>query len=213
MKVSRFVVNYFEENTYLLWDENSRQAVAVDPGMMKDYERDAVTKFIDEHGLSIQMVLVTHMHIDHVMSARWMASRYGCPLAASLDDAMLASRMPEQVQFFRLRMPAEPLTIDHPLADGDVLLRADEEIHVLASPGHSPGGLCFYLPQSGVVVAGDTLFAGGVGRVDLPGGDMATEVASIKAKLLTLPDETMVLSGHGDTTTIGQEKQFNPYLR
>lgn len=213
MKVSRFVVNYFEENTFILWDEASRQAMAVDPGMMKDYERDAVTKFIDEHDLCLQMVLVTHMHIDHVMSARWLASRYGCPVAASLDDEMLARRMPEQVQFFRLRMPAQPLDIDRPLADGDVLRLGDEEIHVLATPGHSPGGLCFYLPQSGVVVAGDTLFAGGVGRVDLPGGDMDTEVASIKAKLFTLPDDTMVVSGHGDATTIGREKQYNPYLR
>ena len=205
-------VNPFGENMYILWDEASRDAVVVDPGMMREAEREMVTKFIEGQKLDVLHILLTHMHIDHITSARWLADKTGADVCACALDAQLGRELPDQVAQFHLKIESEPLVIDHILSDGDVLSLGEESIQVLHVPGHSPGGLAFYLPQSGLLISGDTIFNGSVGRTDLWGGDMAQLINSIREKILPLPDETVIASGHGPTTTIADEKRCNPFL-
>ena len=205
-------VNPFGENMYILWDEASREAVVVDPGMMREGERDMVTKFIGDNNLNVKHVLLTHLHVDHITSARWLADKTGADVCGSALDAQLGQELPEQVAHFRINVEVEPLTVDRDLADGDTIQLGDETIQVLHVPGHSPGGLAFYLPQSALLISGDTIFNGSVGRTDLWGGDMAQLINSIREKILPLPDETVIASGHGPTTTVADEKRFNPFL-
>ena len=205
-------VNPFGENMYILWDEASREAVVVDPGMMRDGEREMVTKFIDEHKLSVKHILLTHLHVDHITSARWLADKTGGDVCGSVLDNQLGQELPDQVAHFRINIEVQPLTVDRNLADGDTIQLGDETIQVLHVPGHSPGGLAFYLPQSALLISGDTIFNGSVGRTDLWGGDVAQLINSTREKILPLPDETVIASGHGPTTTIADEKRFNPFL-
>jgi len=205
-------VNPFGENVYILWDEDTLQAVVVDPGMMREDECDMVAKFIEDNHLQVSHVLLTHAHLDHACGARWLADHTGAQVWGSLLDADLARALPAQVQAFHLKIQAEPLAIDQPLHDGDVIAVGSESIHVLQTPGHTPGGLSFYLPNSGLLMAGDTIFNGSVGRVDLPGGDFEQLITSIHNKILPLPDETVIAPGHGLTTTVGDEKRHNPFL-
>ena len=212
MNATMMTVNPFGENMYILWDEASREAVVVDPGMMRDGEREMVTKFIDEHKLSVKHILLTHLHVDHITSARWLADKTGADVCGSVLDNQLGQELPDQVAHFRINIEVEPLTVDRNLADGDTIQLGDETIQVLHVPGHSPGGLAFYLPQSALLISGDTIFNGSVGRTDLWGGDMAQLINSIREKILPLPDETVIASGHGPTTTVADEKRFNPFL-
>lgn len=212
MKVTRFTVNPFGENTYIAWDETTRHAIIIDPGMMQEYEQNVVAKFISDNELVMQLVLLTHIHIDHVASARWMADKYGIPVAASPADALLAQQLPAQAEHFRLRMPVDVLAIDRELCDGDAITLGDETMQVLAMPGHSLGGLAFYAPDSAMAFTGDSIFEGSIGRTDLPGGDLDTLLTSIRDNILTLPPDTMLIPGHGPMTTVANERQFNPYI-
>ena len=205
-------VNMFGENMYILWDEETHDAVVVDPGMMRDAEREMVDKFIKGQELNVKHILLTHLHIDHITGARWLADQTGADVCGSALDAQLGRELPEQVAQFHINIETQPLELDRNLADGDTSPLGDEMIKVLHVPGHSPGGLAFYLSQSGLLISGDTIFNGSVGRTDLMGGDMAQLINSIHEKILPLPDETVIASGHGPTTTIADEKRCNPFL-
>lgn len=212
MHLSRFEVNPFGENTYILWQESAKQAIIVDPGMMRDDECKMIADFIAEHDLAVQSVVLTHIHIDHVTGAKWAAEKYGVKILASKNDEFLSKTLPLQAQLFGLKIEVPVISIDEPLKDGDVLMLGDEKIIVLATPGHSPGGISLYVPDSALVLSGDTLFEGSIGRTDLPGGNFDRLIESIKTKLLTLPGETVVASGHGYSSTIENERQHNPFL-
>jgi len=212
INATQMTVNPFGENLYILWDETTREAVVVDPGMMRTAEREMVTQFIEGQQLHVTHILLTHLHVDHITSARWLADQTGADVCGSLLDAQLGRELPDQVARFHINIEVEPLTLDRNLADGDTIPLGDEIIRVLHVPGHSPGGLAFYLPESGLLVSGDTIFNGSVGRTDLWGGDMAQLLSSINEKIYTLPDETVIASGHGPTTTVADEKHFNPFL-
>ena len=212
MNATMMTVNPFGENMYILWDEASREAVVVDPGMMRQDERDMVTKFIADNDLKVKHILLTHLHLDHVTSARWLADQTGADVCGSILDKELGMNLPQQVAQFHLKIESEVLTLDRHLQDGETIPLGDETIQVLHVPGHSPGGLAFYLPESSLLISGDTIFNGSVGRTDLMGGDMATLINSIREKIFPLPDETVIASGHGPTTTVADEKRFNPFL-
>ena len=212
MNATMMTVNMFGENMYILWDEATHDAVVVDPGMMRDAEREMVTKFIKGQELNVKHILLTHLHIDHITGARWLADQTGADVCGSALDAQLGRELPEQVAQFHINIETQPLELDRNLADGDTIPLGDEMIQVLHVPGHSPGGLAFYLSQSGLLISGDTIFNGSVGRTDLMGGDMAQLINSIHEKILPLPDETVIASGHGPTTTIADEKRCNPFL-
>ena len=212
MKATMMTVNPFGENVYILWDEDTCDAVVIDPGMMRDAEREMVSQFIEEQRLNVKHILLTHLHIDHITSARWLADQTGADVCGSALDAQLGLDLPDQIARFHLKIDAAPLTLDRNLTDSATIQLAGESIQVLHVPGHSPGGLAFYLPQSGLLISGDTIFNGSVGRTDLMGGDMAQLINSIRDKILPLPDETVIAPGHGPTTTVADEKRCNPFL-
>ena len=213
MKVSRFQVNLFGENTYILFDESSREGIIIDPGMYTDNEMSEIDEFIARNSLIISRVLLTHMHIDHMFGVSYLRQKYDVKVYCSEAEQPLGLKTQAQASLFGIKKEMPQVRIDTVVADGDVLTLADEQIQVLSVPGHSPGGLAFYCPSSGVVFTGDVLFDGSIGRTDLVGGDYRQLTDSIRTKLLPLPAETLVCPGHGGTTTIGDEAGFNPYLR
>ncbi|MDE6813576.1 MAG: MBL fold metallo-hydrolase [Duncaniella sp.] len=213
MKVSRFVFNMFGVNTYVVWDPESSEAAIIDPGMIDDQERRALDGFIESRKLKVTQLINTHSHLDHIFGNTYIKEKYGLEIKANPADAFLAETLPEQASRFGMRMSLRPQDIDVELHDGDTIFLGKERMEVLGVPGHSPGGIALYCPESNFVITGDTLFPGSMGRTDLPGGDYATLADAIRRKLLTLPESTVVLSGHGVETTIGNEKKSNPFLK
>lgn len=213
LKIKSFEFNPFGEKTYLVWDPDTLQAMVIDPGMSNAAERDELDRFVAREHLNIKYMVNTHLHLDHTWGNDHVTDTYGTATSASPADAMLGRRRAEQAQMFGMREPMKPLDITHHLHDGDRMALGGYIFEVISVPGHSPGGLALYCPQGGVLFSGDSLFAGSVGRTDLPGGDMNTLLDAITAKLLTLPETTTVFPGHGPSTTIGRERSSNPFLR
>ena len=212
MNVSRFTVNPFGENTYVLWDEASREAAIVDPGVSNDREREALEAFIERERLLPVHLINTHMHIDHVLGNLWARDKYGLKVEANPADDFLGSALLAQARTFGMRVQVAPHCSETPLHHGDRIFVGKEPLDIIEVPGHSPGSISLYAPESAFVITGDALFPGSIGRTDLAGGDHAMLVGSIRSRLLTLPDDTAVLPGHGPETTIGHEKRTNPYL-
>lgn len=213
MKVSRFIFNMFGVNTYALWDPDSLEAAIVDPGMIDNAERDALDKFINSRNLKVTQLINTHSHLDHIFGNAYIKEKYGLEIKANHADSFLAESLPDQAARFGLRMPLEPTSVDVELHDGDTLYLGKEKIEVMSVPGHSPGSIALYCPESDFIITGDTLFPGSIGRTDLPLGDYGTLVDSIRRRILSLPDDTVVLSGHGGETTVGHEKKSNPFVK
>ena len=177
MKISRFTMNPFGMNCYILWSGPGGICIVIDPGMMMPSEKDMITSFIDSNNLTLKHILLTHCHVDHDCAARWLATKYGVEVEAGEQEKMIAEQMPQQGARF-----------------------------------DSPGSRSFYCPKSSLVITGDVLFQSSIGRTDLPGGSFTVLMDSIKNKILTLPPDTLVVPGHGDTTTVADEKVYNPYL-
>lgn len=212
MKISRFTMNPFGENCYILWSEPGGECIVVDPGMMQDREKEMISSFIDGNKLTLKHLLLTHCHIDHACGAQWLSERYGVEIEAGAKEAVIAENMPIQAQRFGLKIDASSFVIDKILSEGDVITLAGEDIKVLETPGHSPGSLSFYIADSSVILTGDVIFQSSIGRTDLLGGSFTQLIDVIKTKIMTLPDDTVIASGHGDTTTVGDEKIYNPYI-
>lgn len=212
LKIKMFVTNDFMELCYLLIEENTKETAIVDPGMMKEAKIDEVCSFIRDNDLKVKYVLLTHAHVDHAASAEILAKKYGVEVCGNIGDESLAQNLADQAMRFHLPVKLSPLTIGRHLSDGDVLTLGLEQINVITTPGHSEGGLTYYVPTSGFACVGDTIFDGSIGRTDLPGGDFETLIDSIKKKIFTLPDETVLFSGHGPSTSVIREKNYNPYV-
>lgn len=213
LRVKQFVFNLFGESTFIVADEATGDAIVVDPGMSDDDERKRFDDFIEDNHLKLTGVVNTHMHVDHCLGANYVRDRYGVPVRAHSADAFLGEAAADQAARFGMRGRASAVVIDEPLKAGDEIILGDERLEVIHVPGHSPGGIALYSPTGKFVIAGDSLFAGSIGRTDLPGGDHSTLVRSVREHLLTLPDDTLVLPGHGEPTTIGREKSHNMFLR
>lgn len=213
MKVKRFEFNMFGESTYVAYDEATKVAAIIDPGMMSNSECKQLDDYVATNSLKVAMLIATHIHIDHVLGVEYVEKKYGVGLSASSDDSFLADRVAEQARMFHLPISvSERVTVKNKLSDGDNLSLGDDDFEVINVPGHSPGSIALYSKKSGIVFTGDALFQGSIGRTDLPGGNYSTLIRSITDRLLTLPDSTVVFPGHGPSTTIGNEKKFNPYL-
>ena len=212
LKVARFGFYMFGINTYVVYDPEETEAAIIDPGMSRKQEFDALENFIGREGLKVTHLINTHLHIDHAIADNWVKVKYGVPVEAHADDAMLGERIKQQAQMFGVQAEDVAVEIDRPLKEGDIIKIGCGELKVVHVPGHSPGSICLYDEADSFVIVGDALFQGSIGRTDLPGGNHRQLVDAIKNKLLTLPKETMVLSGHGDATTIGREWESNPYL-
>lgn len=202
----------FAENTFIVFDVLSREAAVIDAGMLYDDEWQDFSDYVEKGHLKIKYLLNTHLHIDHLFGVAEAVRRYGVGLSASSADSILSDRVEQQAAMFGIRRNMEQIKIEHPLADGDEIRLGNSTLKVIATPGHSLGGICFYSADDGLLFSGDSLFQTGIGRTDLPGGDYATLIHSITDRLLTLPDDTKVLPGHGPSTTIAQERQYNPFL-
>lgn len=212
MKISRFTMNPFGMNCYILWSVPGGECIVVDPGMMLDSEREMIISFIDNNKLTLKHLLLTHCHIDHACGANWLSKHYDVAIEAGANESIVAENMPLQAQRFGLKIDSSPIVIDKILSEGDVITLAGEEIKVLETPGHSPGSLSFYIADSGLILTGDVIFQSSIGRTDLIGGSFPQLIDVIKTKILTLPDDTVIAPGHGDTTTVGDEKIYNPYI-
>ncbi|WP_375417883.1 MBL fold metallo-hydrolase [uncultured Hymenobacter sp.] len=212
MKVVSFTFNTFAENTYLLIDEASGATAIVDPGCYAPAEQQELKNYIETQQLKVELLLNTHAHIDHVLGNSFVLSIYpGIPFLLHPADLPTLRAVPTYAgpYGFAGYQPAEPTG---ELTAGQRVRLGQAELEVRFTPGHAPGHVVFCHPDSQQLVGGDVLFRGSIGRTDLPGGDHATLLRSIRAELLTLPDETTVYPGHGPATTIGAERQSNPFL-
>jgi hydroxyacylglutathione hydrolase len=211
IRVKIFVFNSFQENTYVLHDQTG-ECIIIDPGCQDKAEEKAMAFYISENLLKPVLLVNTHGHIDHVLGNAWVQQTYALKTSIHTKDAALLSRAVEQGKIFGLevKQPPDP-EIYHD--EGDIISFGHSSIQVLHVPGHTPGGVALYAPDQQLLISGDVLFQGTIGRTDLPGGDFNTIIHSIQTKLLSLPDETVVYPGHGMETTIGDERRNNPFLQ
>jgi len=210
ISVKKFTFNPVQENTFVVYDETG-ECVIVDAGCNNDNEQRELDNFITKENLKPVRLINTHCHFDHIMGVTYCRTKYHLQFEIHPDELPLVEQAVEHGDMFGI--PMEP--VDAPdgfFNEGDQLTFGNSYLQVIAAPGHSPGGVVFYNPVQKILLAGDVLFYGSIGRTDLPGGSFEQLVGNIKTKLLTLPEETIVYSGHGTETTIGFEKNNNPFL-
>jgi len=207
MIIKKLVVGPLATNCYIVGSESSKEGMIIDPGA----EANQILSSVKDTGLDIKFIVLTHSHIDHIGALKEVKEATGAEVAIHTDDAQaLKGQEPSLGAMFGLSYPSPPPP-DRLLEDGESIDIGDLRFSVLHTPGHTPGGIC--LLGEGIVFSGDTLFNYGVGRADLPGGSYNQLMDSISTKLMTLPDITIVYPGHGPDTTIGTERQGNPFLR
>jgi glyoxylase-like metal-dependent hydrolase (beta-lactamase superfamily II) len=210
IQIKAFTFSPIQENTYILYNSHGH-AIIIDPGCYFSAEQETLKNFLTEKKLHPVQLLNTHCHLDHVFGNKWVHQQFGLELFIHPNEEMVLSVAPDSG--IRFGLPFEnykgPL---HFLHENDLIQFDDDVLKVIAAPGHSPGSICFYCEAQGFVIGGDVLFRQSIGRTDLPGGDHATLLKNIREKLFVLPDETIVYPGHGSSTTIGYEKENNPYL-
>ncbi len=201
-------VGLLQCNCSIFGDEQTHTAIVVDPG---DNIPD-ILEILKRHVLTVKAIVITHAHIDHIGGAHKLREVTGAPVYMNERDALLRDMLDVQAAWLGLETP-EKVTIDKPVKEGDKLVLGSAEFSVLETPGHTQGSICLWIPAENKLVAGDTLFRDSIGRTDLPGGDGKQILRSIHDKLLPLPDDAVVIPGHGEKTTIGREKQFNYFLQ
>jgi glyoxylase-like metal-dependent hydrolase (beta-lactamase superfamily II) len=211
IKVKFFTFSPVHENTYLLYNEQGK-AIIIDTGCYFSAEQETLKNFIKDTGLTPERLLNTHCHLDHVFGNKWVHDTWGLEMWLHPDEEQMLKLAPLSGEKWGL--PFEnykgPL---HFLNAGDTIKLGEDELKVLLTPGHSPGSICFYCEKQKILIGGDVLFRESIGRTDLPGGDHATLLKSIREQLFVLPDDVVVYSGHGVPTTIGYEKRNNPFLQ
>lgn len=210
LRVRQFVFNMFGENTYLVYDTDTSEAAVIDPGMFTDAERAEFDRYVTSAGLNIIQVINTHLHLDHCFGDNYVRDHYGVKVAANAGDASLGLDLGAQIRRFGGRGDMPAVHIDVELKDGDIINIGNGRLLVIATPGHTRGGICLYCPESRFLISGDTLFHRSIGRTDLEGGNGRQLVDSIRRRLFTLPDDTVVYPGHERPTSIGDEKIHNP---
>jgi hydroxyacylglutathione hydrolase len=201
-------VGMLQCNCSVFGDETTKEAIVIDPG--DDMEQ--ILKILDRHGLKVKAIVITHAHIDHIGGAAKMKALTGAPVYMNQNDQELYDQLDWQASWLGIATP-ERTTVDTAAREGDTLRLGETEFHILQTPGHTQGSISVWIPGENKVVAGDTLFRDSIGRTDLPGGDMRKILSSIHTKLLTLPPDAVVIAGHGPQTTIGREKERNPFLQ
>ncbi|HRH65489.1 MAG TPA: MBL fold metallo-hydrolase [Bacteroidia bacterium] len=208
--IQSFTFNPFEENMYVLYDE-TKEAAIIDPGCYTAAEKQALSHFIEKEGLKPVKLLNTHAHLDHMLGNNFVASRYRLDLEMHEADLELLQSAPVYGQIWGIKPEPSPDPSSF-LKEGDTVTFGHSTLGVLFTPGHCPGSITFYSAAEKFAIAGDVLFYGSIGRTDLPGGNHELLIRSIREKIFPLGDDTIVYSGHGPATTVGFEKQHNPFL-
>lgn len=203
-----FPVGPLQCNCSVIGDEQTREAMVIDPGD----QIDDILHILAGEKLKLKQIVITHAHIDHVGGAMKLKAATGAPILMNQNDNALLKMLDMQAAWVGMRPPGA-VQIDEPLVPGRILKVGDISGNVIHTPGHTEGSICVYFPAEQKLIAGDTLFAGSIGRTDLPGGSMEKIMRSLHTHVLALPDETEVVPGHGPNTTIGEERETNPFLQ
>lgn len=211
LQIQKFTFNPFSENTYVVYNEN-KNAVVVDPGNIQDFETNALEKFISENNLTVKNILLTHAHIDHVLGLQWAFDKFHVPVLLHEIEKEILDRNPFTTKQFGFFMKPFEGEIQY-LKENEILKLDEDELKIFHVPGHSPGHVAYHSEKQNFIISGDVLFEGSIGRTDLYKGDFEQLLESIRTKLFVLNDETQVFSGHGNETTIGFEKQHNPFFK
>ena len=211
LSVQPFTFNPVQENTYIVYND-AKECCIIDPGCYFASEEQQLVDFVEANGLKPLYLLNTHCHLDHIFGNRFIHKRYGLTLHLHKLEKQVLDLGPVSGQMWQLPFDNYDGELNY-IAEGDTIKLGTEDLEILFTPGHSPGHVCFYSKEHKFLIGGDVLFQGSVGRTDLPGGDFATLEESIKTKLYTLPEDVIVYPGHGDSTTIGEERKTNPFVK
>ena len=211
MKIARLIFNPIQENTYVVWDD-TLEAVVIDAGNMGERENAVLEKFISDNGLKPVLAVNTHGHFDHLLGVEFLRERYGVKFIMSSKDDFLLKSASVSAELFGLRADNLPQTIDADLEGEESIKFGNTELKVIAVPGHTPGHVALYEPESKVLFTGDTLFRESIGRTDLPGGDYSWIMRSIIENILPLGDEVKIYPGHGEMSDLGHESMYNPFV-
>ncbi len=211
MKIARLIFNPIQENTYIIWDDTLEAAV-IDAGNMNERENEVLAKFIADNGLKPKYALNTHGHFDHLLGVDFLREKYGAQLAMSSKDEFLLKGASVSAEFFGVKADALPEAIDVDLEGKESIKFGNTELKIIPTPGHTPGHVAFFEPESKVLFTGDTLFRESIGRTDLPGGDYSWIMRSIIENILPLGDDVKIYPGHGETSDIGHESMYNPFV-
>ena len=210
IKIKKFIFNPIQENTYVLYDE-TKQCIIVDAGCSDEKEQKELTGFIESRQLNPVKLVNTHCHFDHIWGINYCRKTYAIPFYAHAADLFLIENAAESGSHFGVEVdPVE--APEHFLNEGDLVEFGNSRLELFHVPGHAPGSLVLYQPEQQFLMVGDVLFRGSIGRTDLPGGSYQQLVDNIHQKLMNLPDDVVIYSGHGPETTIGYEKKNNPFL-
>ena len=212
LKFESFIFNPFAENTYVVYDDDSKECVIIDPGCGTPSEENQLFGFIDSHRLKPFLILNTHGHIDHILGNASVKKRYGIPVAAHLNVKNDFLRSRQQAAMFGLPFSGDCDLPDRNLKDGEIIKIGESTLEVISTPGHAEGSISLFAEIEGWVFTGDALFCRSIGRTDFPGGSYETLRESIKTRLFHLPDDTTVFPGHGESTTIFDEQHYNMFL-
>jgi glyoxylase-like metal-dependent hydrolase (beta-lactamase superfamily II) len=195
-------------NCSIIGDETTHEALVIDPG---DDITD-ILALIGKHNLQVKQIVITHAHIDHVGGAMKLRAATGAPILLNQNDSALLKMLDIQAAWLGMSAPGK-VEIDHSISEADKVQAGPFLAQVMHTPGHTEGSICLYFPSEKKLIAGDTLFAGSIGRTDLPGGSFDKIIRSLREKVLALPDDTVVVPGHGPLTSIGEERESNPFLQ
>lgn len=210
MKIKRFIFNPFQENTYVVYDETG-EAIVIDTGCYTPTEVAEIKRFTDENKLKVTLLVNTHCHIDHILGVYDLMKLYNVQSCAHREELPLLQMAPSQAMMFGFVVDHVP-QVEKTVEDGDSILFGNSKLQVIYTPGHTLGGICLYSSADKILISGDTLFQGSIGRTDLVGGNYDTIIESIKTKLLTLPDDVTIFPGHGEISSIGKERRTNSFL-
>lgn len=213
MKIAKFGFSLFGINSYVVYDSEAKECAVIDPGMINREEEEALSRFLERENLKVKYIINTHLHIDHAVGDSYVKNNYNAPILANKEDEFLGKRLQIQAEQFGIMEKVEDVAIDEYIEDGMHLYIGNGTLKVLSVPGHSPGSIALYDQDGGYVISGDALFAGSIGRTDLPGGDFQQLIDALSNKIVTLPANTVVYPGHGPATDINTEVATNPFLR
>jgi glyoxylase-like metal-dependent hydrolase (beta-lactamase superfamily II) len=212
MKIKSFTFNTFQENTYVIYDD-TKECVIVDPGCYTKEEKNTLEKFIISKSLKPVKIINTHCHIDHILANKFASDKWNIELYMHKADLPLLENAGNISKIYGFEDYEEYSYKRKYVFEGDILTFGTSSFEILFTPGHAPGHICLYNKKNNLLVSGDVIFKGSIGRTDLPGGDYDTLIKSIRIKLLPLPKETQIFCGHGPSTNLGFEKENNPFLR